>query len=119
MKRIFLVIMLLVGVFAFGQQTYTDFGSYLDSSVVIWESKAKLYETGIKVDKDNKTFVQFRNELSIIHHQLKLSEKRFNYISKNSAPQEELQKEYNTYNTWMDKLRDFQKRYNDWLKTLE
>jgi len=119
MKRVFLMIMLLVGVFAFGQQTFADFGSYLDSSVVIWESKVKLYETGIKVDNNNKTFVQFRNELSNIHHQLKLSENRFNYLINNKATQEELKKEYDVYNSWMDKLRDFQKRYNDWLKSLD
>jgi len=119
MKRVFLAVMLLVGAFTFGQQTFTDFGSYLDGSVAIWESKAKFYETSIKVDKNNKTFVQFKKELADIHHQLKLSENRFNNLTNNKASQEELKNEYNNYNSWMDKLKDVQKRYNDWLKTVD
>jgi len=119
MKRVFFAAMLLAGVFAFGEQKFTDFGSHIDSTVVIWESKAKLYEAGIKVDKNNKTFVQFRDEMANIHHKLKLSENKFNSLIKSKATQEELQREFNIYNSWMDKLRDIQKRYNDWLKSLD
>jgi len=119
MKKVFFAVMFLVGVFVFGQQTFTDFGSYLDNSVVNWESKAKLYQTSIKVDKNNKKFVEFKHELSEIHHQLKMSENRFSNLTNNKATQEELQNEYNNYNSWMDKLKDVQKRYNDWLKTLD
>jgi len=119
MKRILFTVMILAGALAFGDQTFSDFGAYTDNSVVIWESKANLYRNNIKDDKNNKTFVQFRNELASLHHQLKLNENRFSYLSKNKGSQKELQNELDTYNSLMDKLKDFQKRYNSWLASID